>query len=125
MSEFRSVQATGGCAREAVGEAAFCLALAEYAMKNATALADSMFAAFCSLGEASAHILNSAAEDLRQRIAVATTLATAPAPADMLTAQADYALHAFERYAASSQVFRTTVAAGARACKEPLLERLR
>lgn len=114
MSEFRSMD-----------DAAFCLALTDHALKNVTALADSMVAALYSAGEANACILSSATEDLRQGIAAATALATVVAPGDLFTTQAEIVHRAFERYAANARTLRTTVRAGALACREPLLERLR
>jgi hypothetical protein len=105
--------------------AAFCLALADHALKNVTALVDSMVAAFCSAGEANTYILCSATEDFGQRIAAARALATVAAPGDLFTAQAEFVRRAFERYAVNARTLRATVRAGVLACREPLLERLR
>jgi hypothetical protein len=124
MSEVRSFQPAGLCAQGAMENAAFYLALTEHALKNIRAVADSMVAALYSAGEANTHILHSATEGLSQRIAAARALATAAAPGDLLAAQAEFAHRAFERYAADARALRSTVMAGARACREPLLERL-
>jgi hypothetical protein len=105
--------------------AAVCLALTDYALKNIAALADSMVAALCSAGEANTYILSSATEDLRLRIAAATALATVAAPGDLFTTQAEFVHRAFERCAVHTRALRTTIRAGALACREPLLERLR
>jgi len=118
MTEFLSLQPTGDRAQGTTDNAAFCAALTEHALKNVTAVADSMVAALCSAGEANTHILKSATEDLGQRIVAA-------APGDLLAAQAQFAQQAFERYAANARALRNTVVAGARAFREPLLERLR
>jgi hypothetical protein len=125
MSDVRSYRPpTGGCAQGAADDAAFCLAIAEHASRNVTALVDSMVAALCSAGEANICILNSANEEMGQRIAAATILATVAGPGDLLAAQAEFVRRALDRYAANARALRMTVQAGARACREPLLERL-
>ena len=101
------------------------VAAAEHFARNVEAVSDSVLAAMHGVGEAHAYLVGCGAEALGQRIAAAAALAAARQPADLIAAQREIGRRAVESYAASACVLGALLTAGARASREPLLERLR
>lgn len=92
--------------------------------RNLEAVSDSILAALLSARDVNAHIICSSAATFSHQISSATALTAARSPSDLLSAQQEYGRRVLRAYAMSARILPTLLAAGAKATKEPLLERL-
>jgi hypothetical protein len=125
MSKFPKLDATVLCGPASADDSSFFIAVIGVIAKNIEALSDSIIAVLYGDGEAYSHLAYSATEILGHRIDAAAALAAARTPSDVFAAQQEFARRAIETYAATARNLGAAVTAGAKACREPLLERLR
>jgi hypothetical protein len=110
--------------RDPVEEASFCVAVTEHVAKNIEAVADSIVAVLYSAGDANRHLVYGATQAFGSQLAAATVWVSAR-PQDLLQTQQALARRAVEQYAANARALGRVLLAGAKASREPLLERLR
>lgn len=99
-------------------------ALIQHAAKDMQAAAESLAAARYSAEEIGLYIASSLAEAFEERVLAAAAMVRMR-PESIVAAQLQLAERALERYAAGLQDLQAMVVAGAKASREPLLERLR